>query len=346
MIRDHLGNGRTYFSDIDASEDISIIGFNELIEENHYYPFGLEMEGPWITPNYGTSNPYTYNNKEWVETMELNWFNYGARWHDPAVARWWSLDPLAEKFYSQTPYNYTFNNPVKYIDPMGMAPIGIYDWRAHKSGGKGIYRNADGDRITFYEALNDNSRTSSSLRILRITVTNEIIGDALVSGYSHQNGRADDQFEVPLYKMTLEGVDNDRDNKSRDFSVIRFGVLQYKTGGPATVVGLADEQEYTVGQWRPNYLDGNDDITPGAWRIRGRHLLHDGADDPTVDAWGAIGCVEVCGENGFARLNWLIRLWSGTAKKGQEAYQEIVNRRLLKIKFQKAKRPILKPIVN
>ena len=125
--------------------------------------------------------------------------------------------------------------------------------------------------------------------------------------------------------------------------VIRFGVLQNKTGGKATVVGLSDRQSYTISAWKPNYLDEDPNITRGAWRITGGHLLHDGADAPMQEAWGAIGCIEVCGNNGFSNLNNLIREWAGVTKTGDRAYQEIVNRRLLEVYFDKAVRPPLIP---
>jgi hypothetical protein len=35
------------------------------------------------------------------------------------VSRWWSIDPLAEKFPEQSPYNFTNNNPINAIDPDG-----------------------------------------------------------------------------------------------------------------------------------------------------------------------------------------------------------------------------------
>lgn len=50
----------------------------------------------------------------------LNWLSYGAREYDASIGRWMSVDLLAEKYYSMSPYNYVANNPLIYVDPFGM----------------------------------------------------------------------------------------------------------------------------------------------------------------------------------------------------------------------------------
>ena len=52
----------------------------------------------------------------------LNTYDYGARQHDPILARWDRIDPLCEKYYNVSPYNYCLNNPIKLVDPDGKAP--------------------------------------------------------------------------------------------------------------------------------------------------------------------------------------------------------------------------------
>lgn len=63
--------------------------------------------------------PYQYNEKEFVSRQDLKWYDYGARYYDPATARWGQVDPLAEDYFPWSPYNYVYNNPLKFIDPTG-----------------------------------------------------------------------------------------------------------------------------------------------------------------------------------------------------------------------------------
>jgi len=127
---DHLGNIRLSYS-LDPSTKVL-----KIIEENHYYPFGLKHSGynsdkmmytkeaevlkiKPVPPLFITSYKYKYNGKEWQDELGLNMYDYGARNYDPALGRWMNIDPLAEKSRRWSPYNYAMNNPIYFIDPDG-----------------------------------------------------------------------------------------------------------------------------------------------------------------------------------------------------------------------------------
>lgn len=134
---DHLGNIRLSYSDADND---NVLEQNEIIEENHYYPFGLKHtayntnENQYIAdeelntiileqmPKFaGDGNyNYKYNGKEYQDELGLNMYDYGARNYDPALGRWMNIDPLAEKYYQISPYVYVANNSLLFIDPTGM----------------------------------------------------------------------------------------------------------------------------------------------------------------------------------------------------------------------------------
>ncbi len=118
---------------------------NEILQEHHYYPFGMAMEGDWVD-NPVKGNRYWYNGKEWNEGFGLEWYDYGARWYDPAIGRWSAVDPLAEIYKEWSPYNYVLDNLIRFIDPDGNSvspPIDYYDNNGNYIGHDG---NPDDDR--------------------------------------------------------------------------------------------------------------------------------------------------------------------------------------------------------
>ncbi len=87
----------------------------------------------WVDMDAGEYH-YRYNGKEFTE--ELGLYDYGARWYDPAVARWTSVDPLASSMASWSPYNYTFGNPINFVDVDGLYPKPLLIRHTHRVRGR------------------------------------------------------------------------------------------------------------------------------------------------------------------------------------------------------------------
>lgn len=104
-LTDHLGNKRA----------VAEATTGTLLQKTHYYPFGMAF----AETTGEQEQPFKYNGKELDREMQLNIYDYAARYMDPAIGRFTSIDPLAEKYYSISPYAYVMNNPLKYIDPTG-----------------------------------------------------------------------------------------------------------------------------------------------------------------------------------------------------------------------------------
>lgn len=100
-VKDHLGSNR-----------LVVDGNGNIEEVNHYYPFGALMGD-----RCGVSrNKYKYIGKELDTMYGWNMQDHEARWYDPVLGIWHSIDMLAEKAYNISPYVYEGNNCLNFID--------------------------------------------------------------------------------------------------------------------------------------------------------------------------------------------------------------------------------------
>lgn len=124
-IQDHLGNNRVV-----AKQDGTVV------QTNDYYPFGANFAESTATD----AQPYKYNGKELDTKGGLNLYDYGARHYDPVLGRFMTVDPMAEKYYSISPYAYCAGNPLKYVDLKGDS-ISVADLYARDKQGELINPN-------------------------------------------------------------------------------------------------------------------------------------------------------------------------------------------------------------
>jgi RHS repeat-associated protein len=100
-------------------------------------PFGETMAEQLPSTYYKT--PYKFNGKELDEETGL--YYYGARYYDPRISIWLSVDPLAEQTPHVSPYAFCLNNPIRYNDPTGMSaedPLDYYNNSGDRVGTDGV----------------------------------------------------------------------------------------------------------------------------------------------------------------------------------------------------------------
>ena len=91
-----------------------------LLEENHYYPYGMLIER-LSTQASGVNNDYKYQDKELQTHLNYNSQEFALRHYDPAIARWTMHDPVTQ---FANPYIAMGNNPVGNVDPLGSLSSG------------------------------------------------------------------------------------------------------------------------------------------------------------------------------------------------------------------------------
>ena len=178
------------------------LGNTEYITDMAGEPYQYFWHSPWgetwVDQHAGTgsySSPYRFNAKEW--DGETGNYYYGARYYSPSTSLWLSVDPMASNGLNLTPYSFSFNNPVVFLDPDGNWPYRIFFRSFHPdySFGSALYgltKGFAGDDRPF--SLSDNVTS----RIVHQVVADPAVGTVSYTGRG-KSGTYSDWSHHPIW---------------------------------------------------------------------------------------------------------------------------------------------------
>ncbi len=190
---DHLGNIRLSYS-LDPSTNVL-----KIIEENHYYPFGLKHTGynsdkmmyvkeaselkiKPMPPLFKTSYDVKYQGQMRQEELGLNWDSFKWRNYDYAIGRFMSIDPLTEEYNTWSPYTFSGNRVIDARELEGLEPYILfgsennalknfgqqYNGKSIKQGveyGTNVFKTTASDGNTYYYYEEPNKGDEASVRL-------------------------------------------------------------------------------------------------------------------------------------------------------------------------------------
>jgi RHS repeat-associated protein len=162
-----------------------------LLEETHYYPFGLTMAGISSKAAGKMENRKLYNGIEHTTELGLNHYDAFYRTLDPQVGRFMQIDPETDSQESESPYASMGNNPISNVDPLGdfKTRFGAW-WYKLWHGGK-VGRNNEGEY--FVSKATQTTSTEDGSVTVGVSVTYGKGRNALSSAAERMQAQSDRQ---------------------------------------------------------------------------------------------------------------------------------------------------------
>jgi RHS repeat-associated protein len=239
-LRDHLGNNNMVCNASGGT-----------VQHTYFNPYGKPI-GNGESSGQSTQ-PYKFGGKEEETMMGVNLLDFEARSLDFSSGRFNSMDPLAEKYYSISPYAYCNNNPVNFVDPTGLA------WRPTYTEDQVGNRAHNGyEWIDEAESYNDDGTLMAGFYAQAIFFSDNGTFDAS-SNYNIGSSTA----TVYLADGTTTTFDANTNPSSFDYATVPEGIYHATVGthkGAYTALKMRDidatSQTIELGTANPAYSDG------------------------------------------------------------------------------------------
>ena len=122
--KDQVENVRLWYADLNKDGEIN--PNTEILREQNYYPFGMFHSGYNHALSGMRNNIATYQGQEYTEDFGVNVHEWKYRFSDPSIGRFWSIDPLAEQYSYQSPYNFSENRVIDAFELEGLEKVSIH----------------------------------------------------------------------------------------------------------------------------------------------------------------------------------------------------------------------------
>jgi RHS repeat-associated protein len=115
-LSNHLGNVLAVISDKVGMQTDSV--WTSVASTSDYYPFGLGMKGRTWSDTTGYKPRYGFNGQEKVDEIAPGHYTAEFWEYNSKIGRRWNIDPITYPW--QSTYSCFNNNPIFFIDPLGL----------------------------------------------------------------------------------------------------------------------------------------------------------------------------------------------------------------------------------